>query len=100
MNVGAGWKVHLRDGELPMGRLVVNVSRHSVAVIDGVINDTFDDQHGGTRCVYGYWKLRLGWYYDDLRRPPTSAPSCSPGSSRPEGADDHPPLLATGAAMA
>src|ERR1700731_1802202 len=42
MQIGSGCKVHLRDGELPMGRLVVNVSKHTVAVIDGVIQDTHD----------------------------------------------------------
>lgn len=57
MKVGSGCKVHLRAGELPMGRLVVSVSRHMVAMIDGVIRDTFDPSRGGTRCVYGYWEL-------------------------------------------
>ena len=56
MQIGSGCKVHLRDGELPMGRLVVNVSKHTVAVIDGVIQDTHDPSRGGMRCVYGYWK--------------------------------------------
>lgn len=56
MGIGTGCKVHLRDGELPMGRLIVSVSRHLVAVIDGVIHDTFDCSRGGTRCVYGYWR--------------------------------------------
>lgn len=55
MFVGQGCKVHLKDGELPMGRLVVSVSRHMCAVIDGVINDTFDPSREGTRCVYGYY---------------------------------------------
>jgi hypothetical protein len=55
MQIGSGCTVHLRDGELPMGRLVVNVSKHSVAVIDGVINDTYDCSRNGTRCVYGYY---------------------------------------------
>lgn len=55
MGIGTGCTVHLRDGELPMGRLVVSVSRHLVAVIDGVINDTHDCSRNGTRCVYGYW---------------------------------------------
>lgn len=55
MHIGQGCKVHLRDDELPMGRLVVAVSKHYCAVIDGVIFDTYDDQRGGTRCVYGYW---------------------------------------------
>ena len=55
MGVGTGCKVHLRDGELPMGRLIVNVSHHMVAVIDSVIRDTHDCSRGGSRCVYGYW---------------------------------------------
>ncbi len=55
MGIGTGCKVHLRDGELPMGRLIVSVSRHLVAVIDGVIHDRSDLSRDGTRCVYGYW---------------------------------------------
>lgn len=67
MHIGTGCKVHLHDGELPLGRLVVSVSKHYTAVIDGVIHDTFDPQRetyvtetDGTeyvsrRCVYGYW---------------------------------------------
>ncbi len=58
MSIGTGCRVHLKDGELPMGRLVVSVSRHYVAVIDGVINDTYNCSRGGTRCVYGYWKQK------------------------------------------
>jgi hypothetical protein len=57
MTIGSGCRVHLRDGELPMGRLVVSVSKHATAVIDGVIHDTHDPARGGTRCVYGFWKL-------------------------------------------
>jgi hypothetical protein len=55
MFIGQGCKVHLREGELPTGRLVVHVSGHSVAVIDGVIHDTYDPSRDGMRCVYGYW---------------------------------------------
>jgi hypothetical protein len=55
MKIGQGCKVHLVAKELPAGRLVVCVSKHSVAVIDGVIHDTHDPSRGGTRCVYGYW---------------------------------------------
>lgn len=57
MSIGSGCKVHLRDGELPTGRLIVAVSRHYTAVIDGVIHDTHDCSRGGTRCVYGYYRL-------------------------------------------
>jgi hypothetical protein len=56
MQIGSGCKVHLRDGELPPGRLVVNCSKHTTAVIDGIIHDTHDPSRGGTRCVYGYWR--------------------------------------------
>jgi hypothetical protein len=85
MRIGSGCRVHLTDGELPGGRLVVSVSRHWTAVIDGVVRDTSDPQrevHAGDqsagwqsralrpgehrnengiwtiqrRCVYGYWK--------------------------------------------
>lgn len=85
MKFGTGCQVHLADGELPSGRLVVSLSRHYTAVIDGVIHDTFDPQRGksytfepdngqalkanqvrnqngvwtevGGRCVYGYWTM-------------------------------------------
>jgi|SRR5262245_1678553 len=56
MQIGQGCKVHLRASELPPGRLVVQVSKHLVAVIDGVIHDTFDPSRRGRRCVYGYWR--------------------------------------------
>ena len=55
MGIGTGCRVHLRADELPSGRLIVNVSKHMLAVIDGVIHDTYEDQRGGTRCVYGFW---------------------------------------------
>lgn len=83
MGIGTGCKVHLTDGELPMGRLVVSVSKHYTAVINGVIHDTHDPQREAhviepdtgrelrdgewrnqngicriaRRCVYGYWAI-------------------------------------------
>ncbi len=55
MLIGQGCKVHLTDGELPMGRLVVAVSKHLTAVIDGVINDTYNpSERGGTIYSAGY----------------------------------------------
>lgn len=75
MGIGTGAKVHLWGEELPMGRLVVKVSRHLTAVVDRVIRDTFDPQRDGhvmtmkdgqttfsrsRRCVYGYWRLKEG----------------------------------------
>lgn len=68
MKVGEGCKTHLLKGELPAGRLVVAVSKHYTAVIDGVIRDTHDPTRATIwneagkpprmthRCVYGYWK--------------------------------------------
>lgn len=70
MRIGQGCKVHLRADELPSGRLVVSVSKHETAVIDGVIHDTYNpsdrgctvDAYGNDittdRCVYGYYKER------------------------------------------
>jgi len=82
MGIGTGCTVHLHDDELPDGRLIVKLSKHVTAVIDGVIRDTHDPQRethcirqdDGTalrpgewrnvngicrvarRCVYGYWQ--------------------------------------------
>lgn len=55
MKVGSGCTTHLRASELPSGRLVVSVSKHLTAVVDGVCHDTYDPSRDGTRCVYGYW---------------------------------------------
>lgn len=55
MTIGSGCKVHLRADELPAGRIICRVSRHMVAVVDGVIHDMYDCSRGGTRCVYGYY---------------------------------------------
>lgn len=55
MSVGSGCRVHLRADELPPGRLVVRLSRHVCAVLDGVVHDIYDPSRDGTRCVYGYW---------------------------------------------
>ena len=55
MQVGQGTTVHLRGDELPLGKLLVSVSRHMVAVIDGVVYDNHDSTRGGSRAVYGYW---------------------------------------------
>lgn len=55
MKVGAGCQVHLRPEELPAGTLIVKVSKHLTAVIDGVIHDTHNPSRGGSRCVYGYY---------------------------------------------
>jgi hypothetical protein len=66
MTIGSGCQVHLVKGELPMGRLVVSVSKHYTAVVDGVVRDTHNPQRRvfwadgriSERCVYGYWRKR------------------------------------------
>ena len=69
MKIGGGCRVHLNAAELPPGRLVVSVSRHYTAVLDGVIHDDHDPRRPmvqttpdnptprriETRCVYGIW---------------------------------------------
>ncbi len=62
MGIGTGCRVHLDGNELPGGRLVVAVSRHLTAMVDGVVHDLYDPAREGKRCVYGYW------------RPPCEAP--------------------------
>jgi hypothetical protein len=55
MFVGVGCKMHLKKEELPTGKIICNVSKHFVAVVDGVINDIYYCSREGTRCVYGYY---------------------------------------------
>lgn len=55
-----GWKrvttkAHLNSDEFPPGRLILEVSSHMVALIDGVIHDTYDPSYHGSRRVYAYW---------------------------------------------
>lgn len=71
MGIGTGCRVHLADGELPDGTLVVLVSKHFTAVVGGVIRDTHDPRRTTyevgrkdgvdykrtyDRCVYGFWR--------------------------------------------
>lgn len=55
MSIGSGCRVHLTASELPPGRIICRLSRHLVAVVDGVVQDTYDCSREGTRCVYGYF---------------------------------------------
>lgn len=58
MSIGTGCTTHLEDGEIPMeGAIVCQLSKHVVAVLDGVIHDTYDASRNGNRCVYGYWSF-------------------------------------------
>ena len=56
MAIGSGCRVHLKAEELPKGRIIARVSKHLVAVIDGVVHDSHDPSRNGTRCVYGYFR--------------------------------------------
>jgi hypothetical protein len=56
MKIGEGCRVHLSADELPAGRIIVSLSRHYAAVIEGELHDTHDCSRDGTRCVYGYWR--------------------------------------------
>jgi Protein of unknown function (DUF2786) len=52
-------KAHLREDDLPPGRLVVCIRGHSVAVVNGVVHDTFNPsrkKNGKPPLVYGYYK--------------------------------------------
>ena len=78
MQIGSGCRVHLHPNELPKGKLVVSVSKHLTAMIDGVIHDTYNPSrvmvntyrgekaksnqwiedsriYSEIRCVYGYY---------------------------------------------
>lgn len=55
MFIGRGCQVHLKEGELPMGTLIVSVSKHLTCVKDNVLYDTYDCTRGNSRCVYGYY---------------------------------------------
>lgn len=55
MGIGTGCTMHMDADELPNGRIVVSLSKHYTAVIDGVLHDTYDCTRDGSRCVYGYW---------------------------------------------
>lgn len=49
-------ELQLRKEELPAGRLLVSMSDHLVALVDGVIYDTFDSSDGGERRICGYYQ--------------------------------------------
>ena len=60
MGIGTGCQDHVRADELPSdGRLVLMLSKHAAAYVDGVLRDTFDCSRAGKRCVYGYYTYLL-----------------------------------------
>lgn len=59
--IGQSEKVHLDASELPKGKIICKCSRHLTAMIDGVINDTYNPQrkhlgYPNERMVYGYYR--------------------------------------------
>ena len=57
-HIGSTKTVHMRASELPQGTIIVNLSKHHAAVIDGVVHDTYDCTRDGMRMVYGYWIIK------------------------------------------
>ena len=55
MLIGQGCKIHLNANELPKGRIIASLSKHIVAIIDGILYDTYDSSRNENRCVYGYY---------------------------------------------
>ena len=78
MEIGSGCRVHVRADELPTeGSLVLRLSGHYAAVIDGVLRDNHDSSRNGTRCVYGYWyREPYCMYCDHYHTGPCSCPEC------------------------
>lgn len=59
MAISSGCTTHLAYGEIPMDKTIIcSCSGHLVAVINGVVNDTYDCTRGASRCVYGYWIIK------------------------------------------
>lgn len=68
-------------GSLPGGRIIVAISGHYSAVIDGVIHDTYDGSRDGTAIVNGCWvrevttrPFNFRWHARDI--------VCSPGDKQ------------------
>lgn len=54
--IGTGCTMHLHKDELPSsGTLILRLSKHLAAYVDGKLLDTYDCSRDGTRCVYGYY---------------------------------------------
>lgn len=55
VGIGTGCTVRACPTELPRGRVVLRLSKHYAASLDGVVHDAYDSTRDGSRCVYGYW---------------------------------------------
>jgi hypothetical protein len=59
-----GHQTRLRKDELPSGRLVVRIHKHAVAVVDGVIHDTYNSSgKHGSRPIRGYFKKDMSAHH-------------------------------------
>ena len=59
-SIGSSERVHLhREELLELGHyaLIARCSKHMVAALDGVVQDTYDCTRDGTRMVYGYYAI-------------------------------------------
>lgn len=45
-----------RASDMPKGNVIVRMSKHYAAVIDGTVHDNWNSTH---KMVYGYWSKRL-----------------------------------------
>jgi len=56
MTIGSGVRMHVSWAELPDEPIMIlRLSKHLCAVINGVVRDTLDPSREGMRAVYGYW---------------------------------------------
>ena len=46
----------MNEDNLPCDKTIIcSIEKHLVAVVDGVVHDTFDSSHKGTQLLRGYW---------------------------------------------
>lgn len=77
MHIGSGCKTHMRESELPKGVLIVRVSGHLAAIIDGTIDHYGVIRWRGTvveHFDHAVWK-QPGWL-DRMRQDAESVAAC------------------------
>jgi len=56
MGIGTGTRMHVSWEELPDEPvMILRLSKHLCAVINGTVHDVLDPSREGMRAVYGYW---------------------------------------------
>lgn len=58
LELGKFRKVYFSNFKLPPGRIICNIKGHYFAVVDGVINDSYNPFEKDDKIVLGYWKLK------------------------------------------